>query len=138
MESIRIEFSGHPRFMPSFGIPTVILTLDENGKHFEIDRSECIRFDIELNKKFQEKLGCIQPVTPNIPKRILKAFTASAVSKILEKDEIPSNPEIAILDGGSYDIVITKGSCRKEYHCGDDSIDTYPLLRYLASWYNKK
>ena len=39
-----------------------------------------------------------------------------------------------VLDGNHYEITITKGKVKKEYYADDASIETYPLLRYLASW----
>ena len=102
----------------------VTLTLDENGKSYKA----------KLKKGFlrgQEEL-------PAIPKRVLTAFTKSAINKILEKDEIPNESGMMVLDGYSYEITITKGDVTKEYDADDASIETYPLLRYLASWCKKQ
>ena len=68
----------------------------------------------------------------------MKAFTEHAINKILSKDEIPNESGMMILDGNSYEIVIAKGSLRKQYDADDASIETYPLLRYLASWYRRQ
>ena len=79
-----------------------------------------------------------QKELPPIPKRVLNAFTESAINKILEKDEIPNESGMMVLDGYSYDITITKGNVRKEYCANDVTIETYPLLRYLASWCRRR
>ena len=70
---------------------------------------------------------------PSLPKRVLDAFTEDAINKILSKDEIPNESGMWVLDGNHYEITITKGNLRKEYDADDASIETYPLLRYLAS-----
>jgi hypothetical protein len=102
----------------------VTLTLDENGQSYKA----------KLKKDFlrgQEEL-------PAIPKRVLTAFTKNAINKILEKDEIPNESYMMVLAGYSYEITITKGDVTKEYDADDASIETYPLLRYLASWCKKQ
>jgi hypothetical protein len=86
------------------------------------------------NEIFNSLLGEQKELSP-LPKRVLDAFTENAINKILSKDEIPNESGMMVLDGNSYDIVITKGSLRKEYWADEASIETYPLLRYLASWY---
>ena len=72
-----------------------------------------------------------------LPKRVMKAFTESAIDKILSKDEIPNESGMMVLDGYDYTIVISKGNITKEYYADDCSIETYPHLRYLASWYRR-
>ena len=57
------------------------------------------------------------------------------INKILSKDEIPNESGMMVLDGNSYEIKISKGGICKEYDADDASIETYTLLRYLASWY---
>ena len=69
-----------------------------------------------------------------LPKRVLDAFTENAINMILSKDEIPNESGMVVLDGHHYEITITKGKEKKEYYADDASIETYPLLRYLASW----
>ena len=130
MDKIKVKFSATPSLFPSNGI-VVVLTLDEKGKSYKIKRKD---FLADLNKLMgvqEEKLE----KQPTLPKRVLDAFTENAINKILSKDEIPNESGMMVLDGNSYDIVITKGSLRKEYRADEASIETYPLLRYLASWY---
>ena len=122
MEIIKLKFSATPSLFPSNGM-VVVLTLDEKGK--------CYKAKLE-NSIFGE-----QKELSSIPKRVLDAFTEDAINKILSKDEIPNESGMEVLDGNSYDIIITKGSLRKEYWANDASIETYPLLRYLASWYRR-
>lgn len=119
MEKITVEFSASPCLFPSEGV-VVVLTLDENGKSYEVKHEEI--FLVEQKE--------LRP----LPKRVLKAFTEAAINKILSKDEIPNESGMAVLDGFSYHIRITKGGLCKEYDADDASIETYPLLKYLASW----
>ena len=124
MEKIKLEFSATPSLFPTSGI-VVVLTLDEKGKSYKAKLG---------NEIFNSLLGEQKELSP-IPKRVLDAFTENAINKILSKDEIPNESGMMILDGNSYDIIITKGNLRKEYWADDVTIETYPLLRYLASWY---
>ena len=124
MEKIKLEFSATPSLFPGNGVG-VILTLDEKGKSYKAKRNT-ISF-------FGE-----QKELPPIPKRVLDAFTENAIDKILSKDEIPNESGMMVLDGYNYEITITKGDLRKEYDADDVSIETYPLLRYLASWCRRK
>ena len=122
MEKIELKFSVAHSLFPANGV-VVVLTLDEKGKSY---KAKCE--DIMGSKK----------ELPPIPKRVLNAFTENAVNKILLKDEIPNESGFEVLDGYSYDITITKGNVRKEYYANDVTIETYPLLRYLASWCRRK
>lgn len=122
MEKIKLKFSATPSLFPSNGM-VVVLTLDEKGKSYKAKMENGI-------------LGKQKELSP-IPKRVLDAFTENAIDKILSKDEIPNESGFEVLDGNSYDIIITKGNLRKEYWANDASIETYPLLRYLASWYRR-
>ena len=124
MEKIKLKFSATPSLFPTNRI-VVVLTLDEKGKSYKAKLG---------NEIFNSLLGKQKELSP-LPKRVLDAFTENAINKILSKDEIPNESGMMVLDGNSYDIVITKGSLRKEYWANDASIETYPLLRYLASWY---
>ena len=124
MEKIKLKFSATPSLLPTNGV-VVTMTLDEKGKSYKAKYENDI-FHSVLGK--QEEL-------PPLPKRVLDAFTETAIDEILSKDEIPNESGMMVLDGNSYDIVITKGSLRKEYWADEASIETYPLLRYLASWY---
>ena len=124
MEKIKLKFSATPSLFPTNGI-VVVLTLDEKGKSYKAKLG---------NEIFNSLLGEQKELSP-IPKRVLDAFTENAINKILSKDEIPNESGMMILDGNSYDIIITKGNLRKEYWADDVTIETYPLLRYLASWY---
>jgi hypothetical protein len=124
MEKIELEFSATPSLFPTNGI-VVVLTLDEKGKNYKAKLG---------NEIFNSLLGEQKELSP-IPKRVLDAFTENAINKILSKDEIPNESGMMVLDGNSYDIIITKGNLRKEYWADDVTIETYPLLRYLASWY---
>jgi len=123
MEKIRLKFSVAPSLFPGNGM-VVVLTLDEKGKSYKA-------------KLGNELLGN-QKELPPLPKRVLNAFTESAINKILLKDEIPNESGMMVLDGNHYEITITKGNVRKVYDANDVSIETYPLLRYLASWCRKK
>lgn len=123
MEKIKLKFSVTPSLFPTNGM-VVVLTLDEKGKSYKAKMENGI-------------LGEKKELSP-IPKRVLDAFTENAINRILSKDEIPNESGFEVLDGNSYDIIITKGSLRKEYWANDASIETYPLLRYLASWYRRK
>ena len=119
MEKIILEFSATPSNLPANSI-VVVLTLDESGKSYKAEKIN------EISNKPEE--------LPQLPKRVLDAFTENAVNKILSKDEIPNETGMMVLDGCSYDIKITKGDVCKEYYADNISIETYPLLRYLAKW----
>ena len=123
MEKIKLKFSARPSLFPSNGM-AVVLTLDEKGKSYKT--------------KLEKGISGEQKELSPIPKRVLDAFTENTINKILSKDEIPNESGMAVLDGNSYEIIITKGNLRKEYDADDVSIETYPLLRYLASWYRKQ
>ena len=122
MEKIELKFSATPSLFPSNGV-VVVLTLDENGKSYKVEQNAFVEEQKEL---------------PPLPQRVLNAFTESAINKILAKDDIPNESGIAVLDGNNYEITITKGDMRKEYDADDASIETYPLLRYLASWCRRR
>ena len=124
MEKIKLKFSATPSLFPGNGV-VVVLTLDEKGKSYKAKRNTIALFGE------QEEL-------PPLPKRVLNAFTENAIDKILSKDEIPNESGMVVLDGYHYEITITKGDLRKEYDADDVSIETYPLLRYLASWCRRK
>jgi hypothetical protein len=124
MEKIRLKFSATPSLFPGNGV-VVVLTLDEKGKSYNAKRNTIALFGE------QEEL-------PPLPNRVLDAFTENVINMILSKDEIPNESGMVVLDGNSYEIVITKGSLRKQYDADDASIETYPLLRYLASWYRRQ
>lgn len=109
----------------------VTLTLDENGKQFTIENHNPFA---DQNNELQGT----QENKPELPKRVMTAFTESAINKILAKDEIPNESGLMILDGYSYEITITKGEVTKEYDADDASIETYRLLRYLVSWCRKQ
>ena len=123
MEKIKLKLSARPSLFPSNGM-AVVLTLDEKGKSYKT--------------KLEKGISGEQKELSPIPKRVLDAFTENTINKILSKDEIPNESGMAVLDGNSYEIIITKGNLRKEYDADDVSIETYPLLRYLASWYRKQ
>ena len=124
MEKIRLKFSATPSLFPGNGV-VVVLTLNEKGKSYKAKRNTIALFG-ELEE------------LPPLPKRVLNAFTENAINKILSKDEIPNESGMVVLDGHHYEITITKGDLRKEYDADDASIETYPLLRYLASWCRRK
>ena len=124
MEKIELKFSATPCLFPE-NVVIVVLTLDEKGKSYKAKKNT-ISF-------FGE-----QKELPPIPKRVLDAFTENAIDKIMSKDEIPNESGMMVLDGYNYEITITKGDLRKEYDADDVSIETYPLLRYLASWCRRK
>ena len=119
MEKIKLVFSVTPSMFPANGM-VVVLTLDEKGKSYKAKLENIV-------------LGEQKELTP-LPKRVLDAFTVNAINKILAKDEIPNESGMMVLDGNSYDIVISKGNSRKEYWADEACVETYPLLRYLASW----
>ena len=121
METIKLKFSVTPSLFPLNGM-VVVLTLDENGKSYKA------KYENEFILPDNEK------EMPPLPKRVLNAFTEKAINKILSKDEIPNESGMEVLDGCSYEITITKGGKRKKYDANDVTIETYPLLRYLASW----
>ena len=122
MEKIKLNFTVQHSLIVSDSV-VVDMTLDEKGKSYKV--------------KCEDLMGA-QKELPPIPKRVLNAFTESAINKILEKDEIPNESGMMVLDGYSYDITITKGNVRKEYCANDVTIETYPLLRYLASWCRRR
>ena len=122
MEKIKIKFSAKHSLIVSDSV-FVVMTLDEKGKSYKV--------------KCEDLMGSKKELPP-IPKRVLNAFTENAVNKILLKDEIPNESGFEVLDGYSYDITITKGNVRKEYYANDVTIETYPLLRYLASWCRRR
>ena len=119
MEKVSLEFSAQHSLSALSNI-IVVITLDETGKSYTVEKAN----ELLGNK---EKL-------PSLPKRVLKAFTENAINKILSKEEIPNESGMMVLDGYSYEIKISKGDIYKEYDADDASIETYPLLRYLASW----
>ena len=123
MEKIRLKFSAISRLFPTNSM-VVVLTLDETGKNYSAKL-------VNVLSKKQEEL-------PPLPKRVLKAFTENAINMILSKDEIPNESGMEVLDGNSYEITITKGNVKKEYDANDASIETYSLLRYLASWCRRR
>lgn len=112
MEIIKLEFSAY-NSMIDLGSTNVVMTLDETGKKYHVGDSE--------NQ-------------PSLPKRVLAAFNENAINNILSKDEIPNESGMAVLDGYSYKVTISRGDVKKEYHADDGNIETYPLLRFLASW----
>ena len=122
MEKIKLKFSATPSLFPGNSM-VVVLTLDEKGKSYKVKRENLL-----------EKQEVVSP----LPKRVLNAFTENAINKILSKDEIPNESGFEVLDGNSYEITITKGDIRKKYDANDASIETYPLLRYLASWCRRR
>ena len=122
MEKIKLEFSAQNSLVVSDSV-VVVMTLDEKGKSYKA--------------KCEDLMGNKKELRP-MPKRVLNAFTENAVNKILSKDEIPNESGFEVLDGYSYDITITKGNVRKEYYANDVTIETYPLLRYLASWCRRR
>ena len=124
MEKIKLKFSATPSLFPGNGV-VVVLTLDEKGKSYKAKRNTIALFGE------QEEL-------PPLPNRVLDAFTEDAINEILSKYEIPNESGMVVLDGNHYEITITKGKEKKEYYADDASIETYPLLRYLASWCRRK
>jgi hypothetical protein len=130
MEKIQLKFSVTPRIFPTNGI-VVVLTLDEKGKSYTA------KYDNPLGE-FANSLSANKKDLPPLPKRVLDAFTENAIDKILSKDEIPNESGMMVLDGNSYEITIIKGDMRKKYDADDASIETYPLLRYLASWCRRR
>jgi len=130
MEKIKLEFSAIPSFFPANGM-VVVLTIDEKGKSYTAKYDNPFG---ELANSLSEK----QAELPPLPKRVLDAFTENAIDKILSKDEIPNESGVMVLDGNHYEITITKGKVRKVYDADDASVETYPLLRYLASWCRRR
>ena len=123
MEKIKIKFSATSRLFPTNSM-VVVLTLNEKGKSYKA--------------KLENELFGNKKELPPLPKRVLNAFTENAIHKILSKDEIPNESGFEVLDGNSYEITITKGNVRKNYYANDASIETYSLLRYLASWCRRR
>ena len=130
MEKIKLEFSAH-HSLNHFDSVDVVMTLDETGKSYTVGYDDRLA---EIFNKLSEKLEELPP----LPKRVLDAFTENAINKILSKDEIPNESGKVVLDGHRYKIKITKGGICKEYDADDLSIETYPLLRYLASWNRRR
>ena len=130
MEKIKLEFSATPSLFPTNGM-VVVLTLDEKGKSYTA------KYDNPLGE-FANSFSANKKDLPPLPKRVLDAFTENAIDKILSKDEIPNESGMMVLDGNSYEITITKGKVRKVYDADDASIETYPLLRYLANWCRRR
>ena len=126
MEKIKLEFSATPSLFPSNGM-VVVMTIDETGKKYKVDLNNS--FEVFANVPSDNQKEFLP-----LPKRVLKAFTSNAINNILSKDEIPNDSGMAVLDGYSYEIKITKGDICKEYYADDANIETFPLLRYLASW----
>ena len=129
MEKIILEFCVTPSHLPLNGVK-VVMTFDETGKNYTVGYDERIA---EIKNMLSEK----QEELPALPKRVLDVFTENAINKMLSKDEIPNESGMMVLDGNSYEIKISKGGICKEYDADDASIETYPLLRYLASWYRR-
>ena len=122
--------TGQGLHLPLNGVK-VVMTLDETGKNYTVGYDDRLA---EIFNKLSEKLEELPP----LPKRVLNAFTENAINKILSKDEIPNESGKVVLDGNHYEIKITKGKLRKQYDADDLSIETYPLLRYLASWNRRR
>ncbi len=141
MEKIRLKFSVTPGLILSYSL-VVVLTLDEKGKSYKVRYKN---YAEELAKKLSQ--ACLEESAnnlpknkkemPPLPKRVLNAFTENTIKKILSKDEIPNESGFEVLDGNHYEITITKGNIRKKYDANEVEIETYPLLRYLASWCRK-
>ena len=123
MKKIRLKFSVTPSLFPGNSV-VVVLTLDEKGKNYKA--------------KFENDFIGEQKELSPLPKRVLDAFTENVINMIMSKDEIPNESGMVVLDGHHYEITITKGKEKKEYYADDASIETYPLLRYLASWCRRK
>ena len=130
MEKIKLEFSAQ-HSLNIYDSVNVVLTLDEKGKNYTVSYDDQVA---EIMNKLSEK----QEELPPLPKRVLDAFTENAINEILSKDEIPNESGKVVLDGYSYEIKITKGGICKEYDADEASIETYPLLRYLASWNRRR
>ena len=130
MEKIQLKFSATPRLFPANSM-VVVLSLDEKVKSYTA------KYDNPLGE-FANSLSANKKDLPPLPKRVLDAFTEGAINKILSKDEIPNESGMMVLDGNSYEITITKGDLRKVYDADDASIETYPLLRYLANWCRRR
>lgn len=130
MDKIQLKFSITPSLFPANGM-VVVLTLDEKGKGYTA------KYDNSLGG-LDNSLSGQKKEFPPVPKRVLDAFTENAIDSILSKDEIPNESGMMVLDGNSYEITITKGNIRKVYSADDASIETYPLLRYLASWCRRR
>lgn len=130
MEKIKLKFSITPSLFPANGM-VVVLTLDEKGKGYTA------KYDNSLGG-LDNSLSGQKKEFPPIPKRVLDAFTENSIDRILSKDEIPNESGMMVLDGNSYEITITKGNIRKVYSADDASIETYRLLRYLASWCRRR
>ena len=130
MEKIKLEFSAY-NSLNHFDSVKVVMTLDETGKNYTVGYEEGLA---EIMNKLSEKLVELAP----LPKRVLDAFTENAINKILSKNEIPNESGMVVLDGNHYEIKITKGGICKEYDADDVTIETYPLLRYLASWNRRR
>ena len=130
MEKITLKFSITPSLFPANGM-VVVLNLDEKGKGYTV------KYDNSLGG-LDNSLSGQKKEFPPAPKRVLDAFTENAIDRILSKDEIPNESGMMMLDGNSYEITITKGNIRKVYSADDASIETYPLLRYLASWCRRR
>ena len=130
MEEIKLKFSITPSLFPANGM-VVVLTLDEKGKGYTA------KYDNSLGG-LDNSLSGQKKEFPPVPKRVLDAFTENAIDRILSKDEIPNESGMMVLDGNSYEITITKGKVRKVYDADDASIETYPLLRYLANWCRRR
>ena len=124
MEKIKLEFSATPSLFPSNGM-VVVLTLDEKGKTYKAKLENGI-------------LGEQKELSP-LPKRVLDAFTENAINMILSKDEIPNESGMMILDGNSYEIIITKGNLRKEYDADDVTVPSPEIpckLVQKALWHD--
>ena len=140
MEKIRLKFSATPSLFPGNGL-VVVLTLDEKGKSYKVKKEDLM---VKFNKELA-RLGVLANELPEnkeelspLPKRVLDAFTENAINKILSKDEITNESDYVVLDGNHYEITITKGNIRKKYDANEVEIETYPLLRYLASWCRRR
>ncbi len=130
MEKIVLKFSAHHCFNV-LSNTTVVLTMDEGGKKYSIEVNNML-------SGLNAEEVCMEPKMSELPKRVMTAFSENAINKILAKDEIPNESGIMVLDGYNYEITISKGEVTKEYEADDASIETYRLLRYLASWCRKK
>ena len=99
MEKIKLKFSVTPSLFPGNGM-VVIMTLDEKGKSYKVKKEDFMEKNgLGLSEKKKE--------LPPLPKRVLNAFTESAINKILSKDEITNESDYVVLDGNHYQITIT-------------------------------
>lgn len=132
MNNYRLTFQGDLNCSLNYGFNRLIIILTMDG----FEKKEAFEFYSQIlpDKIIRQELPFDNL---HIPKRVMRAFTSHALDRILSIDKIPNPKKLNVLDGLHYVITIQKGEIEKIYTADDAEILSYPLLRYIASWYRQ-